>query len=211
MVPFHIMPLVHQPSPYWKFIPLNFQVASPRSFSICLRIHIPGKRCDVWFMSRSGRRAWPQADQHQWEKAHHLAQESISPCGTWEEQMAEDPGKGSPRKSEDGLSSVQISHSVMSDSLRPRGLQHSRLPCPSPTPRVYSNSCPSSWQCHPTISSSIVPFSSCLQSFPASGSLPISRLFASGGQSTGVSASTSVLPKYIQDWFPLGWTGWISL
>ena len=123
------------------------------------------------------------------------------------EQMAEDPGKGSPGKSEDGLSSVQFSHSVMSDSLWPHGLQHARLPCPSPTPRVYSNSCPSSRQCHPTVSSSIIPFSSCLQSFPASGSLPISQLFASGGQSIGVSASTSVLPKYIQDWFLLRWTG----
>ena len=93
----------------------------------------------------------------------------------------------------------------------PMGLQHARPPCPSPTPGAYSNSCPLSWWCHPTISSSVVPFSSHLQSFPASGSFQISQLFASGGQSIGVSASTSVLPMNIQDWFPLGWTGWISL
>ena len=86
-----------------------------------------------------------------------------------------------------------------------------RPPCPSPTPRVYSNSCPLSWWCHPTISSSDIPFSSCLQSFPASRSFQMSQLFSSGGQSIGVSASTSVLPVNIQDWSPLGWTGWISL
>ena len=96
--------------------------------------------------------------------------------------------------------------SVMSDSLRPHGLQHTRPPCPSPTPGVYSNSCPLSWWSHPTISSSIVPFSSCLQSFPASGSFQMSQFFTSGGQSIGVSASASVLPMNIQDWFPLGWT-----
>ena len=107
--------------------------------------------------------------------------------------------------------SVMFSCSVMSDSLRPHGLQHTRPPCPSPTPRVYSNSYPSSWWCHPTISSSVVPFSSCLQSFPASGSFPVSQFFASGSQSIGVSASASVLPMNIQDWFPLGWIGWISL
>ena len=89
--------------------------------------------------------------------------------------------------------------------------QHARSPCPSPTPGVYSNSCPLSQWCHLTISSSVVPFSSCLQSFPAWGSFPMSQLFASGGQSIGVSASTSVLPVNIQDWFPLGLTGWISL
>ena len=106
---------------------------------------------------------------------------------------------------------VQFSHSVVSDSLRLHELQHTRPPCPSPTPRVYSNSCPLNRWCHPTISSSVIPFSSCPQSFPASGSFPMSQLFASGGQSIGVSASTSVLLMNIQDWFPLGWTGWISL
>ena len=95
----------------------------------------------------------------------------------------------------------------MFDSLRPHGLQHARLPCPSPTPRVYSNSHPSSQRCHPTISSSFTPFSSCFQSFPASRSFPLSQFFASGGQSIGVSASASVLPMNIQDWFPLGWAG----
>ena len=105
----------------------------------------------------------------------------------------------------------QFSHSVVSDSLRPHELQHARCPCPSQTPRVYSNSCPSSRWCHPVISSSVVPFSSCLQSLPASGSLPMSQLFASGGQSTGVSDSASVLPMNTQDWSPSGWTGWISM
>ena len=111
------------------------------------------------------------------------------------------------------FSSVQFSRSVVFNSLWPREPQHGRPPCPSPTPRVHPNPCQSSWWCHPTISSSVVPFSSCPQSFPVSGSFPMSQLFASGGQSIGVSASTSasVLPMNIQDWFPLGWTGWISL
>ena len=95
-------------------------------------------------------------------------------------------------------------------TLRPHELQHARPPCPSPTPRVYPNPCPLSWWCHPTISSTVIPFSSCPQSFPASGSFQMSQLFASGGQSIGVSASTSVLPMNTQDWSPLGWTGWIS-
>ena len=106
------------------------------------------------------------------------------------------------------LSSVQFS-SVLSDSLWPHELQHARPPCPSPTPGVYSNSCPSSWWCHSAISSTVVPFSSCPQSLPASGSFPVSQLFTWGGQSTGVSAS--VLPMNTQDWSPLEWTGWISL
>ena len=97
------------------------------------------------------------------------------------------------------LISVQFSHSVMSDSLKPHGLQHARPPCPSPTPRICSNSCPLSRSCHPTISSSVVPFSSPLQSFPASGSFKMNQLFASSGQSIGVSPSTSVLPMNIQD------------
>ena len=105
--------------------------------------------------------------------------------------------------------SVQFSQSVVSSYLRPHGLQHDRPPCPSPTPRVYSNSCPSSWWCHPTTSSSVLPFSSCPQSFPASGSFQMSQFFPSGGQNIGVSALASVLPMNIQDWFPLGWTGWI--
>ena len=107
--------------------------------------------------------------------------------------------------------SVQFSCSVMSDSLWPHGLQHARPPCPSPIPGVHPNPCPLSQWCHPTISSSVIPFSSCRQSFPASWSFPMSQLFTSGGQSIGVSASTSVLPMNTQDWSPLGWTGWISL
>ena len=103
----------------------------------------------------------------------------------------------------------QFSCSVVSDSLRPHGLQHARLLCSSPTPGACSNSCPSSWWCHPTISSLVIPFFSCFQSFPASGSFPVSQFFASGGQSIGVSTSTSVLPLNIQDLSPLGWTGWI--
>ena len=106
---------------------------------------------------------------------------------------------------------VQFSRSVASNSLRPHGLQHTRLPCPLPTPGACSNSCPLSWWCHPTISSSVSPFSSCLQSFPASGSLLMSQFFQSGGQSIGTSASASVLPMNIQDWFPLGLTDLISL
>ena len=105
----------------------------------------------------------------------------------------------------------QFSHSVVSDSLRPHESQHARPPCPSPTPGVHSNSCPLSWWCHPAISSSVVPFSFCPQSLPASGSFPMSQLFAWSGQSIGVSASTSVLPMNTQDWSPLEWPGWISL
>ena len=109
------------------------------------------------------------------------------------------------------FSLVQSSCSVMSKSLQPHGLQHTRLPCSSPTPRTYSKPRPLTQWCHPTISSSVVPFSSLLQSFPASGSFQMSQLFPSGGQSIGVLASTSDLPMNIQDWFPLGLTGWISL
>ena len=109
-------------------------------------------------------------------------------------------------------SSVQFSSVAQScPTLRAHELQHARPPCPSPTPRVYSNSRPSSQWCHPAISSSVIPFSSCLQSLPASGSFPVSQLFTWGSQSIGVSALTSVLPMNTQDWSPLGWTGWISL
>ena len=106
---------------------------------------------------------------------------------------------------------IQFSCAVMSNSLQHHEPQHARPPCPSPTPGVYSNSCPSSQWCHPTLSSSVLPFCSCLQSLPASGSFPMSQLFASGGQSIGASASESVIPMNNQDWSPLGWTGWISL
>ena len=109
------------------------------------------------------------------------------------------------------VASVQFGCSVMSDSLQSHGLQHAMPPCPSPTSRVYSNSCPLSWWCHPTISPFVVPFSSCPQSLPASESFPMSQLFAWSGPSTGVSALASFLPKNTQDWSPLEWTGWISL
>ena len=107
------------------------------------------------------------------------------------------------------INSVQFSCSVVSNSLRPQGLQHTRPPCPSPTPGVYPNSCPLSQWCHPTISSSVIHFSSCLQTLPALGSFPRRQFYASGGQSIGVSASKSVLPMNTQDWSPLAWTGWI--
>ena len=109
------------------------------------------------------------------------------------------------------IPNILFSCSVMSNSLRSHGLQHARPPCPSPTPGIYSNPCPLSRWCHPTISSSVVPFSSRLQSFPVSGSFQMSQFFTSCGQSIRVAASTSVLSMNIQDWFPLGWTGWISL
>ena len=138
-----------------------------------------------------------------WEKqARILSSEGARPCphfGFWSSSL------------QNHVSSIQFKCSVVSDSLWPHGFQHARLPCPSPTPRAYPNSCPSRWWCHPTISSSVGPFFSHLQYFPASGSFPMSRFFASGSQSTGVSASASVLPMNIQDWFPLGFTGWISL
>ena len=111
----------------------------------------------------------------------------------------------------DRMFQFQFSRSILSDSLRPHGLQHARPPCPSPTPRGYPNSCPWTQWCHPTISSAVVPFYACPQSFPASRSFQMSQLFTSGGQSIGASASASVLQMNIQDWFPLGWTGWISL
>ena len=131
--------------------------------------------------------------------------------------LSKDSEEAQPRLEEDiwniymsCLSSVQFSHSVMSDSLRPHGLQHARPPWQSPAPRGYSNSCPLSRWCHPTISSYVVPFSR-LQTFPALGSLQMSQFFASGGQRIGVSALVSVLPMNIQDWFPLGWSSWIFL
>ena len=124
-------------------------------------------------------------------------------------------GEGGIKKKSPGqqvqFSSVHFSRSVMSDSLWPHEPQHARPPCPSPTPGVYPNPCPSRWWCHPTISSSVIPFSSCPQSPPASESFPMSQLFPWGRQSIGVSALTSVLPMNTQDWSPLGWTGWISL
>ena len=119
--------------------------------------------------------------------------------------------KSNLKKNKNGIGLVQFSLSIISETLRPHGLKHARPPCPSPTPRAYSNSSPSHLWCHPTISLSVVPFSSYLQSFSASGSFPMSQFFVSGGQSVGVSALASVLPKNIQDWSPLEWTGWISL
>ena len=115
------------------------------------------------------------------------------------------------KKKNSEINSIQFSCSVVSNFLQTHGLQHASLPCPSPTPRACSKSCPSNWQCHPTTSSSVIPFSFCLQFFLASGSFLMSQLFASDGQSTVASASASVLLMNIQDWFPLGLTGLISL
>ena len=126
--------------------------------------------------------------------------ETHSTILAWDIPWTEEPG------------SLQFSSvSVMSDSLQPHELQHTRPPCPSPTPGVHSNPCSLSPWCHPTISFSVIPFSACPQSFPASGSFPMSQLFASGGENIGVSALTSVFPMNTQDWSPFGWTGWISL
>ena len=138
-------------------------------------------------------------DKHNWPWTSLLLL-TINGCLIWENSFASLNLQ---------FSSVQFSHPVMSDFLRLYESQHVRPPCPSPTPGVDPNSCPSSRWCHPTISSSVIPFSSCPQSLPASKSFPMSQLFAWGGQSTGVSAS--VLPMNTQDWPPLGWTGWISL
>ena len=146
--------------------------------------------------------------------------EQLSPCTTTTEahtpralQQGKPPHWEAPsaitRESLHSQCSVQFSRSVVSDSLWPQGLQCTRPPYQSPTPRVYSNSCPLSRWCHPTISSSVISFSSSLQSFPSSGSFQMSQLFASGGRSIGVSALVSVLPMNTQDWSPLGWTGWI--
>ena len=142
-------------------------------------------------------------------KAMALLHESMymSPSGA---PQGKKPGSHDLRPENDTCS-LQFSHSVISNYLRLHGLQHTRLPCPSPTCRACSNWYPSSWWSHPNISSSVIPFSSCLQSFPASGPFLMSQFFTSGDQSVGVSASASVLPMNIQDWFPLGWTGWISL
>jgi len=123
-----------------------------------------------------------------------------------------DRGRETERdRGRESISSIQFSCSVVFDSLWPHEPKHARPSCPSPTPGVHPNTCPSSWWCHPTISSSVVPFSSCPQSFPASGSFQMSQLFASGGQSIGISALASVLPMNTEDWSPLGWAGWISL
>ena len=133
----------------------------------------------------------------------------VSSCCVLTQWRERDRTRNTEGERESSLVSLQFSRSVVSDSLWPHGLQHTRPLCPSPTPGVYSNSCPMSRWCHPTVSSSGVLFSSHLWSFPASESFPMSQFFASGGQSIRVSASASVLPINIQDWSPLGWTGWI--
>ena len=190
---------------------------------------------DPWVGKIPWRRAWQPTQVFVPGESH--GQRNLvgySPQGCKETDMTEGTSHAGTRSSLQGISvasfllslvfiscvippkhlwdpSVQFSHSVMFNSLRPHGLQHDRLPCPSPIPGACSNSCPLSRWCHPTISSSVFPFSSCLQSFPASGSFPKSQFFASGGQSIGVSASASVLAMNIQGWFPLGLTVSLSL
>ena len=166
-----------------------------------VRVRVPVHRPLQWSMhevTASSTKVW------QWSQWYHFPR--------WTRLWGKrESGWLAERNREFCFSSVQFSSSVMSDSLQPHGLQLARPPCPLPTPRVYSNSRPSCRWCHPTISSSVVPFSSRRQSFPASGSFKMSQFFASGGQSIGVPASASVLPMNTQDWFLLGWTGWISL
>ena len=139
-----------------------------------------------------------------WEDPLEKEMAAHSSISAWKTPWTEEPSR--PQSS-----SIQFSHSVVSDSLGPHESQHARPACSSPTPGVYPNSCPSSPWCHPVISSSVVPFSSCPQSLPASGAFPMSELFAWGSQSIGVSALASVLPMNTQDWFALEWTGWTSL
>ena len=151
-----------------------------------------------------------QSVHQKFNKWAHSSHVNVS-WSIWWAQKASRAWNVCGRASRYSFASVQFSHSVVSDSLQPHELQHARPRCPSPTPEVHPNPCPLCRWCHPTTSSSVVPSSSCPQSFPASGSFQISQLFASGGQSIGASASASLLPMNIQDWFPLGWTGWISL
>ena len=174
----------------------------------------------VWVLIYKGDQGITQGGQCHWKKRSSFLRVLLEiwgmPCHTGPHQEApEQEAEGPqtvlriPGRAE--FSSVQFGRSVVSSSLRPHESQHTRPPCPSPTPGVDSNPCPSSQWCHPAISSSVVPFSSCPQSLPASGSFPMSQLFTWGGQSTGVSASASVLLMNTQDWSSLGWTGWISL
>ena len=175
-------------APYMHFISLTFSVAKPT----CISPWRPHQ------MSLSNIHLICTDGIHVLWSTYCLLQLNVTPCEPLSKVTLQ-------------YSSVQFSPSVVSNSLQPHETQHARPPCPSPTPGVYSNACPSSWWCHPAISSSVIPFSSCPQSLPASGSFPMSQLFTWGGQSIGVSASTSVLLMNTQDWSPLGWTGWISL
>ena len=169
---------------------------------ICLQCRRP--RFDPWVRKIPWRREWLPTPVFLPGELHGQRSLAVySPWGRKESDMTE--------RLTLSHSDIQFSHSIMSDSLWPHGLQHTRLPCPPPTPGAYSNLHRFSQWCYPTISSSVIPFSSRLQSFPALGSFPMSQFFVSGGQSIGASASASVLPMNIQDWFPLGLTGWISL
>ena len=160
----------------------------------------------------SGRWAWSRASKHQITKVLEChAQISSDVQASKEISFASGTANRKQQKNKISFSSVQFSPSVVSDSLRPHESQHARPPYPSPTRGVHSDSCPSSQWCHPAISSSVIPFSSCPQSLPASESFPMSQVFTWGGQSTGVSALASFLPKKSQGWSPSEWTGWISL
>ena len=201
---FSLLPsLVNQNQPLWFWFGEFF----PKVASSCGRSLTSW--CELCFVD-DWSSLWPEASQGSLSHGHCLwlnTSHRPTPKGS------APSGRGAPtffsaNKEVPPRASVQFSCSVMSDSLWSHGLQHARPPCPSPAPGVYSNSCPLSRWCHATTSSSVVPFSSRLQSFPASGSFPVSQFFTSGGQSIGVSVSASFLPMNIQDWFPLGWTGW---
>ena len=171
------------------------------------------KLCEMGWLGKAGVPKFPylMPDDQRWSWWNNNRNKVHNKCNVLESLWSHSPTSVHGKIVFHETDLLPFSHSVVCDSLRPHTLQHARLPCPSPTLRACSNSCLSSWWCHPTISSSVVPFSSHFQSFPASGSFPMSQFFESGGQSIGVSASTSVLPMSIQDWFPLGWTSWISL
>ena len=218
----------------WKKIEIAYKGSvlpwGLRWYSICMRCE--RLRFDPWVGKIRWRRKWQPIPVFLPGEFH--GQRSLAAYSSWDQRVrhdthitlaadfSEDTVKATspwiaiwkvPSKKKKAVSqnSVQFSHSVVSNSLRPHESQHARPSCPSPTPGVYPDSCPSSLWCHPAISSSVIPFSSCSQSFQASGCFPVSQLFSSGGQSIGVSASASALPMNSQDWSPLGWTGWISL
>ena len=184
----------------------------PSIYDQCIILYICLKNTRLWSQNTPVPTRFLQVNVFCSGKWPHLHWLSMSSCRqTPEANHLQIPARRHRCAIRETISSVQFSGSVLSNFLWPHGLQHSRPSCPSPTVRLCSNTCPLSWWCHPNISSSVVPFSSCLQSFPASGSFQVSQFFALGGQSIGVSASASVLPMNIQDCFPLGWTGWISL
>ena len=202
-----IKPVNPKENPFWTFIGrTDAEDEAPILWPSDVKNWLHGKDLNArkdWRQEEKGMTEDEMVGWHHWLNGHEVEQApglgdgqgSLVPCSPWGHKD----------------SGIQFSLSVGSDSLKPHEPQHARPPCPSPTPRVHPNPCPLSWWCHPTILSSVVPFSPCPQSLLESGSFPMSQLFAWGSQSTGVSALASVLPVNTQDWSPLGWTGWISL